>query len=345
MSDPVQPYFDRFTNDPASEAAIYEDATDDLSSEQMAKLRERIQKKKDKVQKKIAKAESTVVPTPGTSVAAGTETKSMGTEITASQMESFWQQIEAMDPSDLISQDVLDAFKYIGYNPEVVLKTMLLRGGGKGKTQREILKDLMDICTIAIIKGSVTENNLKKTSDNGKAAYRALQDVYDLKNGGAKGKSSEFLTVARVAAAVPSVIMQVLTKKPDLAKKFPGPFSTTSLPPYLRHQSAAACIPEDLPERLKQYLLGLITAYTADQSKALSKTKDSPEVLFDTQQAFVLTTFNSEHPTLPKRKAIFSQFSISADYDKLNAVAIKVKKVKTDFEILTQAQIDEDLAK
>lgn len=266
-------------------------------------------------------------------------------DITADELERFWNELEKLDPTTLLEEDVLDAFKYIGFNPDLVLQTFMARGKAAGKDSSTMKKDLVKVVTIAIIKGSITDNNLQKTSDTGKVIYRELKDTYKFVTGGAKGKDSKVLTVARVAAAVPGLITQVLVKKPKFAKTFAGPFGSKSLPPYLRHQAAAACIPEAAPERLKDFLLGLITAFTADQTKNLSSTKSSAEELYDLQQNFVQTTFDSNHPKEETRKKIFQSFSLSGDYLKLQAVGQKIKKVKSDFAVLTQSELDDDLSK
>jgi len=339
----ITEYFDKFVKNPENEDEILTDAGMELSGKDLKELKTRIEGKKKKNAKKSEKGKEPE------------ETKSSDSFVDVEKprdlvkeqkfVDAFWAELEKLDPVDLISDDVTDAFKYIGFDPDIVLRELLFRGKKKGKNSEDLKKDMVDIVTIAVIKGSVTDKNLKKTSDSGKVFYKKLQDTYDLATGGAKGKDSTFLTVARVAAAVPGVVTQVLIKRPEFAKTFVGPFGSKTLPPYLRHQAAAACIPEGLSEKLKEYLLGLITAFTADQSKTLSGTKDSSEVLFDNQLNFVLTTFNSKHPSEPHRKKIFENFSLSSDFEKLSPVATRIKKVKPDFQTLTLQELDAELAK
>ena len=342
MSHTIQDFFQRFLHKPSDEQEILQDAILELPGPQVNALKKQIQDHKD-TKNQFTPATTNVE---GEGDTKEVSEKDLMAQITDKALADFWGELEKLDPIELVSEDVIDAFKYVGYDPDIVIKCILARGIKHNKVVKEILKDLVDIVTIAIIKGSVTEKNLKKTSDAGKVAYKKYQDLYDLKTGSAKGKDSTFLTVARVAAAVPGTITQVLVNKPEFAKKFSGPFGSSSLPTYLRHQSAAACIPDSLPERLKDFLIGLITAFTSDQSKVLSNSKNKPEELFETQLNYVMTTHGSEHPTQTKRDAIFHKhFSLSADYDKLQAVGQKVKKVFPDFQVLTQQQIDEDMSK
>jgi hypothetical protein len=339
--------FAKFVEDSSKEEEILVEAAQELNGKQVETLKKRIQGKKVKDAKATpsgtsagkGKQKDEGAPATGGGVAL----RDFGKE--QQVVDLFWDELEKMDPSSLISEEVTDAFKYVGFDPDVILREMLHRGRKAGKDKEGIKKDLVDIVTIAIVKGSVTENNLKKTSDAGKVLYKGLQTTYELVTGGARSKDSSYLTVARVAAAVPGLVTQILIRKPTFAKVFVGPFNSKSLPTYLRHQSAAACIPEGLPERLKDYVLGLITAFTADQTKALSKGKEGPEELFDKQANFVATTYGSKHPTEAKRQLIFSNFSLVNDFDKLNVVAQKIKKIKTDFSTLTAQEIEADLGK
>jgi len=333
----VQSLFDRYLANSDDVAEIMKDAALELSGKDVKALKDKI-KKADK-ERPESKGEL------GAADPAQTTTVERDQEKERKVVELFWAELEKLDPVSLISEEVTEAFKYIGFNPDVVIQELLFRGKKAGKNKDTIVSDLVNIVTIAIIKGSVTEGNLKKTSDKGKVLYKALQNSYDLVTGGSRGKDSTHLTVARVAASVPGIVIQVLIKKPGFAKTFIGPFGSKALPSYLRHQSAAACIPEGSSEKLKDFLIGLITAFTADQSKALSKTKETPEELFDKQLNFVMTTFSSAHPTEENRKKIFQNFSLANDFDKLSIVAAKVKKVKTDFITLTLQELEEELKK
>jgi hypothetical protein len=348
----INQYFDLFLKDPSKEPEILADAALDLPSTELETLKTRINGKKTKDAEKTQKKQG------GTdsdwSKVDDPKDKDKGNEdedISQKALDQFWIELEKLDPASLMDEDVLNAFKYVGFDPSIVIKQLLIRGKKAGKDPNQIKKDLVTIVTIAILKGSITERNLQKTSDSGKVVYKTLKEAYGLIDNGAKGKDSSHVTVARVAAAVPGIVIQILVKRPEFAKIFIGPFGSKSLPPYLRHQASAACIPETASEKLKDFLLGVITAYTADQSKTLTKgstkVKDttSPEELFDTQMNFVITTHGSHYPGEDQRKKIFSSFSLSSDYEKIKSVAIRLKKIKTDFVVLSQQELDEELTK
>lgn len=256
--------------------------------------------------------------------------------ISEAVLEKFWKDLESMSDDQLLQESVIQAFQYVGFNPDAVMRSIIKRGRASKKEDRDILTDIGSMCTIAILKGSITDTNLKKMSDEGKAAYGVLEATYGLKKNGSRGVDPDVITVARVGAAFPGSIMKILMKKPELAKKFSGPFGSKALPSYLRHQSAAACIPDSLDETAKGFLLGLITAFTSDQSKTISKTKDKPEEIFERQDNFVTQTHSSHHPDESTRKALFKSMTLIADYDKLNGVATLATKIMKDFPMISK---------
>lgn len=261
------------------------------------------------------------------------------TKVSDADLEKFWAELDAMDSDMLLDEQVVKDFQYVGFNPDTILRSVISLGRAAKLNAAEIKKDVARMCTIAVIKGSITDNNLKKMSDEGKRSYSILEERYKLKRGGSKNIDPSVITIARVGAAFPGSIMKILLKRPELAKKFSGPFGSKVLPAYLRHQSAAACIPESLSEEVKAFLLGLITAFTADQSKVISKSKDRPEEIYDKQENFVMQTFSAVHPTEAVRKEIFREWPLDADYDKLRAVATNIMRIKPDFATVTQQEL------
>jgi hypothetical protein len=267
--------------------------------------------------------------------------KGKGIEITEEEAEKFWAELEALSGDQIIDNQVVLDFQYIGFNPNVILKSIISRGRSARKSNEEIVKDISQMCTIAIIKGSVTDTNLKKMSEAGKRTYTSLETTYGLKRNGSKGLDPQEVTIARVGAAFPGSMMKILMVRPDLSKKFSGPFSSKTLPPYLRHQSAAACIPETLNETAKSFLIGLIVAYTSDQSRVISKSKDKTADVYERQENFITQTHSSSYPAEEVRKKIFKTWTLIADFDKLKQVGDVVAKEITTFTSISK----EDLQK
>jgi hypothetical protein len=269
--------------------------------------------------------------------------KDNGVKISDSEAEKFWKELEGLSGEDLLNESVIMDFQYVGFDPNVILKSIIQRGKVAKRTNDQIISDIATMCTIAIIKGSVTDNNLKKMSDPGKKRYGDLEAMYGLKRNGSRGVSPDVVTIARVGAAFPGPMMKILLQRPDLSKKFSGPFGSKLLPSYLRHQSAAACIPETLDEAAKSFLIGLICAYTSDQSRSISKAanKDTASDVYDRQENFITQTHSSHYPSEDVRKSIFKSWSLAADYDKLKSVGDNITKVVKTFVSISK----EDLVK
>lgn len=255
-------------------------------------------------------------------------------------LDAFWILLDNSKMSMYLDEDVINDFKYQGFDANAVLKKILSNGLSAGKKNKEILRDISTMCTIAIIVGSITDHNIKKMSEKAKLTYGGLETTYGLVRGGTKGKDSSVVTVSRVAAAFPGAVMSILIKKPALAKTFAGPFGSKSLPSYLRHQSAAACIPDTLDEKVKEYLLGMITAYTADQTKVLTKSKDSSLELYERQENFTAQGYSSTYPATKVRISLFKQWNLGSVFPILDLVADRIKKVKTDFNKVSADEIE-----
>lgn len=343
---------------------IVEDAQENLSGNQMKIFKKEVKKieseeknKKEEEEKKkeeddedVSSGDEEAEDTPDPTVASenrkgkGKEKKVKIVEVTESDIIKFWAEIEAMSGNDLLNTQVIQDFQYVGFDPNTILRSIIQRGRAAKRSGTLIKSDIAQMCTIAIIKGSITETNLKKMSDAGKKSYGEIEALYGLKRGGSKGVDPEVITVARVGAAFPGSMMKILLKRPDLAKVFSGPFGSKVLPSYLRHQSAAACIPETMEVKSKTFLLGLIIAYTSDQSKVISKTKKLPSEIFEDQESFITQTHSSNYPTLEVRKSIFKSWSLIADFDKLKAVGDNILKIVKDFEPVSKEDLQSAIA-
>jgi hypothetical protein len=351
MSAPAVPtakdFIARFTNlEEDGRMTLVEEASKALTKNQMNIFKKEI--KKIEEEEKAAMSENDTVETPPTTAAGKKPELVKPTPATPvvseADLNSFWKELESQTGDDLVNESVIQDFQYIGFDPNLILKTIISRGRAAEKGRAEIMSDIAQLCTIAIIKGSITDTNLKKMSDSGKRSYGVLKASYGLKENGSRGVDPDVVTVARVGAAFPGSMMKILLKKPDLAKKFSGPFGSKILPSYLRHQSAAACIPETLENNAREFLLALVTAYTSDQSKVISKTKDTALEIYEKQENFVLQTHSSHYPTIDIRKTIFSSWSLIADYDKLKTVSDSIVKAGKAITLISKEDLQKSIA-
>jgi hypothetical protein len=337
-------YVASYTNqNDADRMKTVEEAQEKLSGTQMKLFRKSIKKIEDE-EKEAAMTDDDTKDTPVTSAAKGKEPeedkKELSMDVSEPDALAFWNEIDSMSGDELLNEQVVLDFSYVGFDPNTILKSIISRGRAAKRSKDEIKSDIADMCTIAAIKGSITENNLKKMSDGGKRFYEKIEARYGLKKGGSKGVAPDVITIARVGAAFPGSMMKILMKRPDLAKKFSGPFGSKVLPSYLRHQSTAACIPESLNQNAKDFLLGIITAFTSDQSKVISKDKKrTPLEIYENQENFINQTHSSSYPSEKVRKSIFSSWTLIADFDKLNMVAANIIKVNKTFTLISSEDL------
>jgi hypothetical protein len=337
-------YVAAYTNqNDADRMKTVEEAQEKLSGTQMKLFRKSIKKIEDE-EKEAVMTDDDTKDTPVTSAAKGKEPeegkKELSMDVSEPDALVFWNEIDSMSGDELLSDQVVLDFSYVGFDPNTILKSIISRGRAAQRSKDEIKTDIADMCTIAAVKGSITENNLKKMPDGGKRFYEKIEARYGLKKGGSKGVAPDVITIARVGAAFPGPMMKILMKRSDLAKKFSGPFGSKVLPSYLRHQSSAACIPESLNQNAKDFLLGIITAFTSDQSKVISKDKKrTPLEIYEDQENFINQTHSSSYPSEKVRKSIFSSWTLIADFDKLNMVAANIIKVNKTFTLISSEDL------
>ena len=256
----------------------------------------------------------------------------------------MWTELESMDVG-ILDEDVVKSFEYQGFNPNLILKSLLKRMKSEKISKATFLKDISTVCAIAIIKGSITDRNLGKMSDAGKARYGELETRYGLVRGGGKGKSGEVVTVARMAAAFPGVVVELLQSKRVPSRSFIGDLKTQNLPGVLKHQALAACIPQSLPDRSKDFLLGLITAYSVDQTRVISKTKKDLSTLLEEQIQYTRVAHGGGYPSEEKRVAIIKRYNWNEMFAQIILVANHIKTKWPDFNTITQQEFSADLAK
>jgi hypothetical protein len=332
---------------------VVESANSNLTGAQMKIFSKEVKKhetalKANEVEEDAESSSGVKINTPAaTEKSKGSEEAAAGTKEVAvepKELLQFWTDLEAMSGEELVSEQVINDFQYVGFNPNKILESIITKGKAAKRNKNEILSDIAEMCTIAMIKGSITQKNLKKLSDTGKKSYSVLEARYGLKKGGSKGVDPDVITIARVGAAFPGSMMKILIQKPTLGKTFTGSFGSKNLPSYLRHQCAAACIPETLDDKVKNFLLGLITAYTSDQSKVISKENKAiaakkPSEIYEDQENFVMTTHGSNYPSLAVRIQIFKSWTLTADFRSLKLVGDNIIKIMPDFVLISEEEL------
>nr|UZN45215.1 nucleocapsid protein [Citrus concave gum-associated virus] len=278
----------------------------------------------------------------------GQEPENKGDEADSSnisdiQLAEMWQEIDLMDVTSIDSES-LKVFDHQGFKPNEILKSLMVQAR-KNKVSKEDFKtDILMMCAISIIKGSINEHNFKKLSTEGQTEVQRLEKTYGIKRGSGRSEPANVVTISRIGATFPGKIIQLFLAGKVTARKFIGPFKSHTLPQYVRHQAFSAVIPSSLNDRTKMYLLDIITAFSVDQSICISPNKkEKPDLsnLFEKQRAFVQTTSDAEYPPEIVRKKIFS--TILLDYDQLLPTARAIVKVFPEFVIVSKESFNADI--
>jgi hypothetical protein len=268
--------------------------------------------------------------------------EALAPSVSENEMSAMWKQIDALDVT-LISDEVIASFQYQGFNPDAILKSLLSSKKKNGINNKQFLSDVSTLCAITIIKGSITDTNLKKMSEQGRIKYGELETRYGISRGGGRNRPAEVITVARIAATFPGKIIELLQSGKIPGRVFVSDLQTHKLPSALRHQALAACIPQTLKERSKNFLLDLVTAFSVDQTRVISKDKSDIAAQIDRQHQFTLTSHSGPYPSEDVRKKIFTKFNWQSHFDLITPVATHIKTKWPAFNLVNQTEFLQDL--
>nr|WDD63197.1 nucleocapsid [blackberry line pattern virus] len=263
----------------------------------------------------------------------GKEHEGSSATVTESMIQMMWIKVNDADVSTFDRESV-KVYLHQGFSPNKVLESMMIMAKKSGISDDQMITDIMSFCAISVIRGSINEHNFKKLSEEGKKHYLELEKKYSVKRGSGRNEAPNVLTVSRIGSAFPGKIIQLLADGKVSARKFIGPFKSHLLPNLMRHQAFAAVIPSTLNEVAKEFLLNLVTAFSADQTIAINpnkKTKLSPEVVFETQRSFIQIISDNEYPPEQVRLKIFRTFT--SNYDEMLGTARALQKIVPEFQI------------
>jgi len=259
-------------------------------------------------------------------------------EINEHMVNAMWDSLDKYDVAT-IDAESLRIFEFEGFNPSAILRSLMIAKKQHGVSQDDFMTDIITLCGLAILKGNINSKNLPKMKAKGQEAFKVLQRRYTINISSSKGKSSDFLTVARVAAAFPGKIIQLLQSGKVSPREYMGPLRSNTLPAGIRHQAMAACIPRGLAQEVKTFLLGLIVAFSVDQTMVVTTVgKPTLPDCIKSQFGFINVAHNGTHPSDKVRREIFKSFNWSSMYSQLITTASTFKIHYPDFVIIEEAQ-------
>lgn len=269
--------------------------------------------------------------------------KDVPNEITESEIAAMWLAIDSADVSGL-DQDALRIFEYQGFDPKKILISLMKAKKRNGVADDAFKADILTLCAISIIKGSINNNNIKKISEEGQQVISRLETTYGIKRGSGRKEKPEIITISRIGATFPGKIIQLICAGKVQGRTFIGPFSSSSLPNFMRHQAFAAVIPRMLKQKTRDFLLSLVTAFSVDQSIQINpnkKEKMEPSSVFASQMNFVIVTHNSQYPPEHTKLAIFKTLNIN--YEELLPTAKRIMAIVGDVSLPSSEEFKADL--
>jgi hypothetical protein len=240
--------------------------------------------------------------------------------------------VEALKASDF------DQFQYQGFDPLRVVKMLMDTKKSESISDSEFRDDVVKMVAIGMIKGSVTNRNIVKMSDEGQKGVRALIKKYKLQMGGAKGKSASVLTFPRIMATFPDLAVRMVSVIG--CKSFTGPMLSNKLPEAMQVQVFPALVPRSMDSTVKKALLTASLCYSIDQSIQISQIKE-PELktLAGSQSNFTMVGHQSPIPSQAVRLAVFNGLNLDSNYKEISEVLLNYKKL-VDPEIQIPSEIE-----
>lgn len=267
--------------------------------------------------------------------------------VSETEMDKMWSSVDGNDLGD-IDEEALGDFDYQGFDAATILKEIMKHGRSAGLSDKEILKDISTMASIAQKKGSITDKNYPKMKKAGQARYDTLAARYHIVKGSGQGKSPEVITVSRVGPTFPGRIMRMILAKKLSPRSFVGPFKSASMIDIFQTQAFPTAIVSTMEDVAKDYLIGLCIAYSCDQSIGITpkdKKPPTPEEALKSQTNFIHLSYGSKHPTDEMRKDMMKGIDWPLLYDKSNTCASAYKKYQPEFVIPSRTDFLVSVAK
>jgi len=252
--------------------------------------------------------------------------------------------ISTKDIAQLRAED-FDKFQYQGFDPYKIVAALAKIKADKNISNETFQDDVMQMVAIGMIKGSITEKNITKMSEEGQSSVNGLMTKYGMKKGGGKNQPSNVITFPRVMATFPDVCVKMISVLGG--KEFRGgPFLSTRLPAFMQVQVFPAIVPKGLKQRSKTFLLTAALCYSVDQTVQIAEMKN-PDVkaICATQSNFIQVGHNSPVAIDATRVTVFKSLSFANNYSRIKSVLDDYKsKVDPTFEILSMEEFVSDVA-
>jgi len=261
----------------------------------------------------------------------GSSVKPDWESVTTLEVDAVFSDLDSETSVSSFDSSGIEGFDYVGFNPKIIMQSLIASAKAKGRTKDEMVKDMGLMAGIAHKKGSITSVNYGKLRPEGKTVYDNLAGIYGLKMGGSKGLGPDVVTIGRIGPTMPARILQMLIIGKLQARKYPGVCKSSTLPDVLCSQALAPCIPTTLDSTVRDAILAICEAYSIDQTCTIAKgKKPKPEDVWQDQKQFIFTSFSSNYPSEDTRVRVFKLLLWDNIFPKIRPCIIAYKKLNED---------------
>jgi hypothetical protein len=214
-----------------------------------------------------------------------------------SDITKIYDMVSDADTSGV--EDLIIAFAYEGFNPEMVWQHMKTIRDKKGIADIEFINDMRAIITLGVMKGNYTHRNAAKISDAGRDKADGLYKKYEMKVG-SLGGDKKAIILPRVMSAFPELTTKIVLKAPprDFGEE------TAFLPLIMKSPVFPTLIPKDLPQDVIDIFIWLYSLYSGYQTMAISQIGNLNDAIA-VQRPYITISFNSHVPYGANRTKMF----------------------------------------
>lgn len=114
-----------------------------------------------------------------------------------------------------VGAELFQNFSYLGFDPKVVAAKIIAKGKLAGKTDAQIAQDITYMVVILLVRGSRISAMPRKTAANHQRTIQGLIDTYSIQD---QARAQTDITLPRVAACFPSIVVRAYQQNPGLVR-------------------------------------------------------------------------------------------------------------------------------
>jgi len=237
---------------------------------------------------------------------------------------------------------IFSIFEYQGFDPEAIIKKLILLKNHYKLTDDEMKEQIMYMIAANIYMGNLSGKALGRRSQDGRDMIDNLCSRYEIKVGSTNtGLPSDVLTFPRIAGSFPVLsckMAEVLPTKDHVGKAF----QSVKVPKFMRMNAFAALCDKKMEMRSRLFLLKAVASYSCDQSivyeegrrKKLKMKGDEltvdPVLIAAEQWTFIWNASESKMPPVDMKIGAMLGFNVTPRYTDLLPIVVNYNRIMSD---------------